>query len=143
MENYVMQKIENATIGMYWEQCLLSPVFNVMLALPAGVFIGRWLAHTDTDATCMQKAAWRTAVFTTSILGLVCILPAAMALASRSTACDLQRMLGLTFQITPVMVIGIILSGGAMILALEWRLTVGSVKRVYGHVVTHAPSPST
>jgi len=109
------------------------PVFNVMLALPAGVFIGRWLAHIDADATRMQKAAWRTAVFTTSILGLVCILSATIALANRSTASELQSMLRLPFQITPMMLIGIILGGGALMLALEWLLTVKSVERAYAY----------
>ena len=114
------------------------PVFNVMLALPAGVFIGRWLVHIDADATRMQKAAWRTAVFTTSILGLVCILSATIALANRSTASELQSMLRLPFQITPMMLIGIILGGGALMLALEWLLTVKSVERTYAYFVTLA-----
>jgi hypothetical protein len=118
------------------------PVFNVMLALPAGIFIGRWLAHTEADATRMQQAAWRTAVFTTSMLGLVCILSAAIALANRSTASELQSMLGLPFQITPVMLIGIILGGGAMMLALEWSLTVRCVEHAYAYFVTLAQSPS-
>jgi hypothetical protein len=111
------------------------PVFNVMLALPAGVFIGRWLANTDADATRMQKVAWRTAIFTTSILGLVCFLSAAVALANRSTASELQSMLGLPFQITPMMLIGVILGGGALMLALEWLLTVKSVERAYAYFV--------
>jgi hypothetical protein len=117
------------------------PVFNVVLALPAGVFVGRWLAHSGADSTRMQKAARQAAVFTTGILGLVCIISASIALAARSTASDLQGMLGLPFQITPAMIIGIILGGGTVILALDWWLTVKSVERAYGYFVAHAMSP--
>ena len=107
------------------------PVFHVMLALPAGVFVGRWLTHKRVDSAHMHKAARKTAVFTTTILGLVCIASASIALLDPSVAFDLQGMLGLPFPATPVMIMGIILVGGALLLALGWWLTVESVKRVY------------
>lgn len=109
------------------------PVFNVMLALPAGIFVGRWLAHSGADSTLMHKTARQAAVFTTSVLGVVCIASASVALVDPSTAHNLQGMLGLSFQVTHGMVIGIILVGGATILTLDWWLTVKSVERVYGY----------
>lgn len=118
------------------------PVFNVILALPAGVFVGRWLAHSGADGSHMQKAARRVAVFTASVLGLVCIGSGSIALTSRSTASDLRGMLGLQFQVTPVMIVGLILGGGTMILALNWWLTIKSVERAYGYFVAHGKSPS-
>jgi len=114
------------------------PVFNVMLALPAGVFVGSWLAHKGADATRMQKVARQAAAFTTSILGLVCIAAGSIALASRSTASDLQGMLGLQFHVSPVMIVGVILGGGAVILAFNWRLTLKSVKHAYAYFVAPA-----
>jgi hypothetical protein len=117
------------------------PVFNVILALPAGVFVGRWLAHTSANSTHMQKTARRAAGFTASVLGVVCMASASIALASRSTASDLQRMLGLPFRVTPVMIIGLILPGGAMILALDWWLTARSVKWAYGYFAARSKSP--
>jgi len=57
------------------------------------------------------------------------------ALAARSTASDLQGILGLPFQATPAMIIGIILGGGTVTLALDWWLTVKSVERAYGSEV--------
>ena len=107
------------------------PVFHVMLALPAGVFVGRWLTHRGVDPARMRKAAQQTAVFTTSVLGLVCIASASIALLDPSVAFDLQGMLGLPFPATTVMILGIILSGGTLLLAIGWWLTVESVKRVY------------
>jgi len=118
------------------------PVFNVLLAVPAGVFIGRWLARTGADSIRLRKSARQTAIWTTGVLGLACIASAVIALASRSTASDLQGMLGLPFTVTPVMIIGIILGGGGLILALEWWLTLQSVERAFGYFAAHAKSPS-
>jgi len=119
------------------------PVFNVILALPAGIFVGRWLACAGADSTRMRKAARQAAVFTTTVLGLVCITSAFIALASPSTSSDLQGMLGLPFQVTPVMIIGLILGGGALILALDWWLTVKSVERAFGYFAAEARPPGT
>jgi hypothetical protein len=116
------------------------PVFNVLPALPAGVFIGRWLARGGADARQMEQAARRTAVWTTGVLGAVCLASAAIALASASTASDLQGMLGLPFQVTPAMILGIILGGGALLLALEWWLTLQMVMRTYGFFIARAKS---
>jgi hypothetical protein len=90
----------------------------------------------------MQKVARQVAVFTASILGLVCIASGSIALASRSTASDLQGMLGLQFHVTPVMIVGIIVGGGTMILALDWWLAIKSVERAYSYFVAHAKSPN-
>lgn len=107
-------------------------------ALPAGVFVGRWLAHSGADSAHMQKGARQFAVFTAGLLGLMCIALGSIALANRSTAFDLQRMLGLQFYVTPVMIVGIILGGGTMIFALEWWLTIRSVERAYVYFVAQA-----
>lgn len=114
------------------------PVFNVALALPAGFFIGGWLAHSGADSTRMKKVARHSAVFTTSVLALICVASAAIALASSSTASDLQKMFILPIQVTPTMIIGIILGGGIFILVLQWWLTLKSVERAYGYFVAHS-----
>lgn len=107
------------------------PIFNTILALPAGFFIGRRLVHNGSDVGSMQKAARQTAAFTTGILGLICLASATIALLSSSTASDIRGMLRLPFQVTPLMIIGIILVGGAILLTFNWWLTVKVVERVY------------
>jgi hypothetical protein len=118
------------------------PVFNVLLALPAGVFIGRGLSRSGADLARVRKTARRTAAFTTGTLGLVCIASAAVALASPSTASDLQGMLGIPFPVTPMMILSIIVGGGVLILALEWWLTVQSVERTHGFFVARREPPN-
>jgi hypothetical protein len=118
------------------------PVFNVLLALPAGVFVGRWLAHEGVDASRVQKAGRRTAAFTTSVLAMVCIASASVALASASTAHDLQGMLRLQFEVTLPMIVGLIVGGGSVLLALNWWLALKSVLWAHRYSVAHAESPS-
>jgi len=117
------------------------PVFNAALALPAGVFVGRWLSRSGADSARMKQAARQAALFTTSVLGLVCVASAAIALASPSTPSDVKGLLGLPFPVTRGMIMGIILGGGTAILALQWWLTIKSVQRAYGYFVAHVEQP--
>jgi hypothetical protein len=76
----------------------------------------------------VRVAEMRTAWFTTGVLVLVCIASAFIALASPSTAADLRGMLGLGFEVTQGMIIGLILIGGPALLAGCWVLSVASVR---------------
>jgi len=118
------------------------PVFNLLLAVPAGAFVGRWLAHGGADSARMQRTAQRTAAFTATVLALVCLTSGSIALTAHSTASDLQGMLALPFEVTHSMIVGIIVVGGAVMLVLDWWLTIGCVKCVYGYFIAHDKSPS-
>jgi hypothetical protein len=104
------------------------PVFNAALAIPAGFVVGGKLASENADKLQVHRAAGRTAWFTTGMLALVCAASAFFALVSSSTASDLRGMLGLGFEVTQGMIIGLILVGGATLLAVGWILAVASVR---------------
>ena len=108
--------------------CMGVPVFNAALAIPAGFVIGGKLASQGADKLQVRRAAGRTAWFTTGVLAFVCAASAFIALMSESTASDLRGMLGLGFEVTQGMIIGLILVGGAALLAVGWGLTVISVR---------------
>jgi hypothetical protein len=116
------------------------PVFHVLLALPAGAFIGRWLARGGADSQRMRKVSRRTARFTTGVLSLIFAASAALALTHLSTASEVEHMLGLPFQLTTGMIVGIILVGGAALLVLSWWLTVKTVERTYKFSIAHGAS---
>ncbi len=111
------------------------PIFNVALALPAGFVVGGWLAHGGADSTRVKAAARRSAVFTTGVQALVCVASASLALASPSTASELQHMLGLPFRVSLGMILGIILGGGTFLLVLQWWLTCKCVELTYRYLV--------
>jgi hypothetical protein len=104
------------------------PVFHVLLAIPAGFVIGSRLASEHADHQQVRRTARRMAWFTTGVLALVCAASACIALASPSTAQDLRGMLGLGFAVTRGMLIGLILVGGASLLAAGWGLSVATVR---------------
>jgi hypothetical protein len=107
------------------------PAFNVALAIPAGYVIGSRLAAENADKLRLRKAALCTAWFTSGVLALICAASAFIALTSSSTASDLQGMLGLGFEVTQTMIVALILVGGVMLLALDWGLSVASVRGAY------------
>jgi MFS family permease len=107
------------------------PVLNTALAIPAGFVIGSRLAAEKADRLRVRKTAQRTAWFTTAVLALICAASALIALVSSSTANDLQGMLGLGFEVTQGMIIGLILAGGAGLLAAGWGLSFASVRLTF------------
>jgi hypothetical protein len=107
------------------------PVFNAALAIPAGFVVGSQLAAENPDQQQVRKASQRTAWFTTGVLASICASSAFIALASSSTASDLRGMLGLGFEVTQAMIIGLILVGGIGLLAVGWGLSVASVRLTY------------
>ena len=107
------------------------PVFNALLAIPAGFVIGSRLAAEKADRLMVRKAAQRTARFTTGVLALICAASAIIALVSSSTASDLRGMLNLGFTVTQGLIVALILVGGMALLALGWGLSVASVRFTY------------
>ena len=117
------------------------PVFHVLLALPAGFFVGCKLARNYEDLHHMKKAARKAAVFTTTIMGFICVASATFALLSPSTPSDVKGILGLPFQVTHTMIFGIILVGGTTIMALNWWLTLRAIERTYQYYLTQDSVP--
>jgi len=120
-------------IHLFYSACAFGffmgvPVFNALLAIPAGFVMGSRLVAKKADLPQVQKTTKQTATFTTVILLLICAASAFFALASPSTATDLRGMLGLGFQVTPGMLIALILVGGIALLAFGWWLAVMSVR---------------
>jgi hypothetical protein len=99
------------------------PVFNALLAIPAG-FVAAVKLRDHTGSTAgIGRAARKAAWFTTAGLFLVCAASALIALASSSTPSDLKGMLGLGFEVTRGMILALILVGGTALLAFNWILT--------------------
>lgn len=104
------------------------PVFNAALAIPAGFVVGAKLASERADKQQVRKTAGQTARVTTGVMALVCVASATLALLSPSTPSDLRGTLGLSFQVTWGMVVGLIVVGGLGLLLTSWLLTIFSVR---------------
>jgi hypothetical protein len=107
------------------------PVLNAALAVPAGFVVGSRLRADNADRQQVRRTSRRTAWFTTSVLALVCAVSAMLALSDPYTASGLRGMLGLGFEVTQGMIIGLIVVGGTVLLAACWGLTVSAVRVTY------------
>ena len=107
------------------------PVFNLVLALPAGFILGSRLASQHADEIKLRVVSRRVSEFTTLVLALICAASAMIALVDPFTEANLQGMLALPFDVTRGMVIGLIIVGGVVLLLLNWVLTFASVRITY------------
>ncbi len=107
------------------------PVFNALLAVPAGFVAAASLAEQNPAPAQLERAARKTAWLTTGVLFLVCAASAAFALLSSSTPSDLKGLLGLPFEVIWPMVFGLIGVGGTGLLLFNWVLAWGSTRLAY------------
>jgi hypothetical protein len=107
------------------------PVFNLLLAIPAGFFVGAKLAHDRPPEIEIKKVVDHTVSFTTAVLALVCLTSASLALADPHTPVNLEGLLGLGFAVTLPMLLGVILVGGAGLLAANWWLVRKTIDLTY------------
>lgn len=112
------------------------PVFNVGLAIPAGLVIGWKLAHQPADDKAEKRLTLRANHYTTGVMAFICATSAFLALRDPTTAANLEGMLRLPFEVTQGMIIALIVVGGLALLALHWWLvakTVRFARGVKGH----------
>ncbi len=100
------------------------PVPQLALGMVAGAVAGRG-----------RLDAARTRRLTTATLGALGSLAAVLAVAEPSTAYDLQRSLGLPFDVTPGVVVGLVVVGGPLLLAAQWVCTTAGVRLAARHPV--------
>lgn len=112
------------------------PVFNAALAIPVGFIVGGQLAHNSADQSQVRSAAVRTCIFTSLVLTFICAASAILALSETTLPAELEGMLALPFTVTWIMIWGIILVGGAGLLAVNWLLTAMAVRFTYRFLST-------
>lgn len=101
------------------------PVPQLALGLLAGVVAGRG-----------RFDGVRARLLTTGSLAALGGLSAVLAVARPSTAYDLERSLGLPFEVTPGVVLGFVVVGGPLLLAAQWICTTAGLR-----LATRRPVP--
>jgi hypothetical protein len=95
------------------------PVFNALMGVFAGWYVGRRAKLMASGREGLKKPLNKAVLFSTAVLAAFCVASAWLALADSTTAANLEGMLGLGFHLTQGMIWGIILMGGAMLLAMQ------------------------
>lgn len=116
------------TLFVFYSVCFFGffmgvPVFNLILAIPAGMYSAYRSANQIQNTAGESKLARGTQIFTTLVFGLICTASAILALRDPTTAANLEGMLRLDFEVTRGMIIGLIMTGGTTLLLLNWWLT--------------------
>lgn len=117
------------------------PVFNVVLALPAGLYSGCRMVRGAAGADEVKRMITSTCVFTTSVLAVVCLLSAILALLYPYTGRELAMMFGLQSEVTRLMLVTIVAIGGLTLLLLQWSVTAAVIRRTFAAVQTNAGLP--
>lgn len=79
----------------------------------------------------------RTRRVTTTTLAVLGTLAAFLAVARPSTAYDLRRSLGLPFEVTPAIVLAMVVVGGPLLLGAQWVCTTAGAR-----LAAHRPAPA-
>jgi hypothetical protein len=131
-------------IYLFYTVCLFGffmgvPVFNLVLAIPAGYYVARRASIQEMDELTEKEFFLSTKIFTTVVIALICLTSAFLALRDPTTAENLELMLRLSFKVTQPMIIGLIVVGGAGILVINWWLT-GMTIQLTSRMRFHEPT---
>lgn len=99
------------------------PVFNLLLAIPAGFFMARRIAHSESLITENRLVVRQTQVLTTLVLAAICAASAFFAWRDPTTAANLEGMFRLQVEVTRSMIAGLIIFGGLGLILMNWWLT--------------------
>jgi len=105
------------------------PVFNLIVGFAGGHVIGRRAALLCLPAEQTTQESRFLAAIATSILAVLCVATAWMALNEATLDSEMQHMLGLPFEVTMPMIYATIVVGGAGLLAAQYGVTVLAARR--------------
>ena len=115
-------------VYIFYSVCLFGffmgvPVFHPILGIIAGYYWGRRLIFKQANRETYPREIKKVSLFTSIVIGFICILSATIALIDSYTAGNLEGMLNLSFEITPAMLLGLIIIGGLFLIGLQYWLT--------------------
>lgn len=100
------------------------PVFNVFLGILAGRFMARVGLFHAYSKEKMNALIRSTAFFVSVVMVGVCVVSGWIALIDPlDTAVNLQGLLGLGFEVTPLMVTGLVAFGGIGLVLIQYAVT--------------------
>ena len=111
------------------------PVFNLMIGIMAGIFVGRKLYHDKKSINEVRCNIKKTSIFTTVVILIISLASAFFALRDpMDTARNLEGMFHIqSFSITTQIIIGIIVIGGFVLALSQYWLTKTVALTTFNH----------
>jgi predicted peroxiredoxin len=95
------------------------PVFNAVLGVAAGLYVGRKMKINNRTPEVFTKEIKKAGRFAAAVLFLICVASAYIAIADPYTGANLKGMLNLSFEVTPLMIWLLIVLGGSSLLLMQ------------------------
>jgi hypothetical protein len=106
------------TIGM----CMGMPIFHFAMCIAAGIYIARKIHFTGADEQTRTQAFKKMAKFCAAVMVLICCLITLWAIAGQMIGYRLDTPL-LSFTFTVPIFFAVVLTGGAVLVLLQYWLT--------------------
>ena len=107
------------------------PVFNAVLGVAAGLYVGRKMKIYNQTPAVYNKEIKKAGRFTSAVLLFICVCSAYIAITDPYTGANLRGMLNLSFEITPLMIWLLIVLGGSSLLLIQHFLLLISGRIAY------------
>jgi hypothetical protein len=114
------------------------PILNFVLGILAGVYIARKMHFLGSDEQSRNQAFRKTALFCAVVMVLMCCLITLWAIAGEMIGARVETLL-LSFTFTVPIFFAVVLTGGAVLVLLQYWLTMTAAKVTIKLLpVTHA-----
>ncbi|NTU88741.1 MAG: hypothetical protein HGA54_02385 [Actinobacteria bacterium] len=134
---YSINPIVLVLVFLFYSICTLGffmgvPLFNLIPGAIAGIYMGRRLPHTATNAQDGERIIKDTGMTTAIVMLMICACSAFLALKDpMDTALNLEGMFNTSFSITTEMLIAVIVIGGIFLVTFQYWLTKRAALRAY------------
>jgi len=105
------------------------PVFNSLLGLIAGYYYGKKICFDNIIGTRLVKLKRQVLLISGIIMALICVPTGFMAFEGDGVGGMIESIFGLNFQVTDLMIWGIIIFGGISLIAVQMLLTRFAMER--------------
>jgi hypothetical protein len=122
-------------IYLFYNICIYGmfmgfPVFNVLLGIMAGYYYGNRIYYNNTLVKKPHNLIQKVSLFTGLIMAVICVASGFIALKCTGVGMDVQKMLGLCFEVTKPMLLGTAVIGGILLVWLQVMVTRITLKKV-------------
>jgi hypothetical protein len=114
--------------GVLFAMFMGIPFFHLFLGIIAGYYWAKYLIN-HKKITDYKREIRRISLFTSIVIGIVCMFSALVALINKSTIGDLKLMFNLPFDISRPMLIAFIVTGGILLIIVQYMLVKVTMKK--------------
>jgi hypothetical protein len=107
--------------------CMGIPILEFPLGMAAGAYAARKIYHTKAGPEEFERSVKKMSIFAAAVMVLICCLMALWAIAGQMLGADIQ-LPHLSFTLTLPLFVAVVLTGGAILVLLQYWLTSISAK---------------